>query len=820
MENDVNTKEKPEEACASPSTESSRNDQDKDVGCNKQSENDGVSVPSSSQNATDTVPDSIIIAGTPDLSNGTCEDHSGKDSTATLNNFMNDLDVATKKSNKKGCNKPKCSTQDSETLVCNTCNANVHFECTRLPGYQIHKFIHVSRYRNYVCEICSGDIPPKYCIGDNIRKDVIALQESSERLNADWKKVVDEKDELIAQKENMITSLKETINENKSTSQQNVVNNSDAFQILKDENTELLDKVETFKKECNLLLGRVRSLESTHEDLEGKVRNSKLILEKAEETIKTKSELIDAKNEIIDNLKIRTRGDTTIENTIQATEDKMVQSENEKYGVKECCEYLSIHANNGVALNSLLLWVDIQRQLHPENHWKALAIKGFLDSEITEAKELLWRTSDITIIGKMTKRQGATKKVSEVNDICVALKKLSEKDCVPMFISTSGMVAQTPIFNSRPLRNDSDVTNEKLNNIDESIKSLKNDLVSSLNQKDDIHPHAPDDDENSSSDECNVENRCNLALGGTISVTEISGQPNSGNEDSDGGDWTEQMSQQQKRKKQNSIRGTGNVQFAATSSLVIYGVSKDINADLIIDYLRRKNIEVSECVLLTKHEQPRSLSYKLTVKAVDLQKANNPNTWPNGVGIRMFNEPNERRNDQASNTFNRKKKQVNDNKNQARNSVIDKGLNSRNTMMQADQSDILNQLQQLQYSAAVSLGNNRTHPSNIVAQQPVWYGGEPTLTQQQPSTPQPVWYSREPTSYIAPQNNTIQSLQLPNIPASTSLQNYGYHVPHYSRSNIFNMATAPGLSSSNSPNSQPKLRFVDRLGADTFAQSF
>ncbi len=810
MENDVNTNEKPEEACASSSAETSCNDQDKEVGCNKQSENDGVSVPSSSQNAANTVP-GAIISGTPDLSDGIGDHQSGKDSTVIMNNFMNDL----KKSNKKGCNKPKCNIQDSETLVCNTCNANVHFECTRLPGYQLHKFIHVSRYRNYVCEKCSGDIPPKYCIGDNVRKDVITLQESSERCNADWKKVVDEKDELIAQKENMITSLKETINNNMSTSQQNVMNNSDALQILKDENTELMNKVESFKKECNLLLGRVRSLESTHEDLDGKVRNSKLILEKAEETIKTKSELIDAKNEIIDNLKIRIKGDATTIKTIQVTEDKMVQSENEKYGVKDCCEYLSIHANNGVALNSLLLWVDIQRQLHPENHWKTLAVKGFLDSEITEAKELLWRTSDITIIGKMTKRQGATKKVSEVNDICVALKKLSEKDCVPMFISTSGMVAQTPIFNSRPIRNDSDVTNEKLNNIDESIKSLKNDLVSSLNQKDVIH-HAPDDDENSSGDECNVEDRCSLALGGTISVTEISDQPNSGNEDSDGGDWTEQMSLQQKRKKQS---GTGNVQFAATSSLVIYGVSKDINADLIVDYLRRKNIEASECVLLTKHEQPRSLSFKLTVKAVDLQKANNPNTWPNGVGIRMFNEPNERRNDQVGNTINRKKKQqVSDKKNQARNSVFDRGQNSRNSK-EADQSDILHQLQQLQYSAAVSLGNNRTHPSNIVAQQPVWYGGEPTLTQQQPSTSPQVWYSREPFSYIAPQNNTIQS-QLPNVPATTSLQNYGYHVPNYPRNNVFNMATAPGLSSSNSPNTQPKLRFVDRLGTDTFAQSF
>ena len=95
---------------------------------------------------------------------------------------------------------------------------------------------------------------------------------------------------------------------------------------------------------------------------------------------------------------------------------------------------------NGVILNGLLLWADIQRKVTPENIWKAQAVKKFDSEEITESKELLWRIAGDSILGKMVKRKGANKTSSECNDICYALTSLSEKDSLPMFLGTSNMV--------------------------------------------------------------------------------------------------------------------------------------------------------------------------------------------------------------------------------------------------------------------------------------------------------------------------------------------------------------------------------------------
>ena len=80
-----------------------------------------------------------------------------------------------------------------------------------------------------------------------------------------------------------------------------------------------------------------------------------------------------------------------------------------KNGVNECCEFIEIHARHGALLNGLLLWADIQRKTAPENIWKTQAITNFVSGEITEAKEILWRISGESILGKMVKRQGAAK---------------------------------------------------------------------------------------------------------------------------------------------------------------------------------------------------------------------------------------------------------------------------------------------------------------------------------------------------------------------------------------------------------------------------
>ena len=43
-------------------------------------------------------------------------------------------------------------------LRCNECKLQIHYECTRLPAYQLHQF-KTKGYRKYICESCTVDIP-------------------------------------------------------------------------------------------------------------------------------------------------------------------------------------------------------------------------------------------------------------------------------------------------------------------------------------------------------------------------------------------------------------------------------------------------------------------------------------------------------------------------------------------------------------------------------------------------------------------------------------------------------------------------------------
>ena len=106
---------------------------------------------------------------------------------------------------------------------------------------------------------------------------------------------------------------------------------------------------------------------------------------------------------------------------------------------------MEVHATNGVVLYGFLLWADIQRHIIQENVCKVHVVKRFLKEEITDGKEILGRAVGYSTIGKKVLRKGPTKMVSEVNDICTAMKLLSEKEGLPMFSGTITMVSQTPI---------------------------------------------------------------------------------------------------------------------------------------------------------------------------------------------------------------------------------------------------------------------------------------------------------------------------------------------------------------------------------------
>ena len=65
-----------------------------------------------------------------------------------------------KRSNKVGCNISKCNANEcDDTIVCGECDANIHYRCSKLPAYQLHRFLTARNYRKFVCELCCGVIP-------------------------------------------------------------------------------------------------------------------------------------------------------------------------------------------------------------------------------------------------------------------------------------------------------------------------------------------------------------------------------------------------------------------------------------------------------------------------------------------------------------------------------------------------------------------------------------------------------------------------------------------------------------------------------------
>ena len=75
---------------------------------------------------------------------------------------------------------------------------------------------------------------------------------------------------------------------------------------------------------------------------------------------------------------------------------------------------------------------------------------------------------------------------------------------------------------------------------------------------------------------------------------------------------------------------------AADRSLVLFGMSKEVTVEDVIDFTTSRDIEISSCVLLTKNENARSHTFKIDVNPSSYIKVMNSDLWPYGTGIRHF----------------------------------------------------------------------------------------------------------------------------------------------------------------------------------------
>ena len=363
-------------------------------------------------------------------------------------------------------------------------------------------------------------------------------------------------------------------------------------------------------------------------------------------------------------------------------------------------------------MNGLLLWADIQRKVTPENIWKTQALKKFTDDEITQAKETLWRISGESVIGKISKRQGPNKTQAELNDICSALKLLSDKNNVPLFLGTSDIVAQTPIYLIPSPENDSLETvssrlkaieeiinaaidkNNKSNTIETRLQMIEeslntfigenyvttdtrlkkieellnnftaaNDCTDGINaqlkrMEESINSLIPSSNTKHSAWPASTTNLNkkiikgdNKAVGTTTSPSNrlannsitasrpgesiLSLGTNSENR------WKVVEPRKSWRQKANILRGTAKCETAdnmlsADVHLVVYGLGKQITDLQLSQFIQNKGIQVLGCDLLTKYAEANSLTYKITIRACDYEKATKENIWPIGVGVRLF----------------------------------------------------------------------------------------------------------------------------------------------------------------------------------------
>ena len=483
-------------------------------------------------------------------------------------------------------------------------------------------------------------------------------------------KLRDEYERIILQKEKDLSATLQKLDEQKKeyqTNLQHVQHKADeAFKLIARQEIELKKSRELLESrngtdtegsmalEVSELKHLLEQEKTNHVHLTHRLNDKVLIAERTVLALNTQNSLLEAKEEIIKTLKdkiavaetrhseqqqqveIDTQHLTSHKADEIQTEEEVAEVAVSK-GTKESCDFIRIHGTHGVVMNGLLLWANIQRMTRPENAWKEDALTKFVKEEITEAKECLWRISGDKIPGPMKKRQGASKSNSEVNDISGALKALAEKECLPMFLATSDMVKETPVFATGNNENDHEKEmKSRLREMEISMKTILDNTCGASNK-----PVLKEKLEAANS------NRVDVPIS-WAQVEDVVSPSTPNTEDSPKENWSVVGNKDQKngkskrnawKEKLNILKGTaggaGNsmIPQSADVHLVAYGFGTDTSSEQIKQWLESNDLQVKGCVLLTRFEGARSLTFRVVVKASDLEKATNPDIWPENVGV-------------------------------------------------------------------------------------------------------------------------------------------------------------------------------------------
>ena len=147
-------------------------------------------------------------------------------------------------------------------------------------------------------------------------------------------------------------------------------------------------------------------------------------------------------------------------------------------------DYFDVHAKNGVILNGILTWIDIQQKTTAPFVWRNQAMAWFSEPEVMEAKEALWNVcgNKVDIIGKIINRTSNDKKNVTIGDIGDAMVKLRGKGVMPLCPASSLMMQRVPCYNTT-CKDDTDVTNvvTRVKALEESMNEYMKQQTSQMN---------------------------------------------------------------------------------------------------------------------------------------------------------------------------------------------------------------------------------------------------------------------------------------------------------------------------------------------------
>ena len=453
-----------------------------------------------------------------------------------------------------------------------------------------------------------------YSVKCNLIKSMEATQMSLRNLVAD-------KDEVISSQATIIQSI-----QSKSTE----------CDILRVENELLIEKqtvLEENNQQLRMIPNEIEALQQKHDVLQRKFDDQVRLTNDKEIALVSKDNQISAKEDLIQNLKtIMNQTSLPIPNNenIMTSNCEMAQHPACRVpGMQECIIKLEGISLHGIILDSFLTWVDMNRKTTARELWKEKALQNFTSEEITTAKDVLWEVCQESVIGKMTKRQGGSKQKSEIDDIANALDKLSENKILPIFLSTSNMILRTPSF----------VENNNISNFINIERKLQ-DINESLGKQ----------AENMNKNRDKIISKCEV---GNKKIDDISV-------------WLTEVQKSKPHIKPmqhvtNFIEEKQNFEiinadeFVAkthenrnliskdtenTNSsdviVVAKGIATHIKERHLINYLERQGMTVKNCQILTKHENPRALAFKVTINAQHYDES----LWPPGVTVAPFKEKN------------------------------------------------------------------------------------------------------------------------------------------------------------------------------------